>query len=134
VAPPQGEWALTLAFHSHPCRVWYMNGNYLVILVSVTIILPLALMRQLGGCGRVQPWRGCEKDTQKVPVSQPLLLCRLSGLRQWLLSQLHGVLPNCSESPSMFMFKKGQPPRGVLCPLSVVGGICHRSRRQLLQS
>lgn len=29
-------------------RDWYMNGNYLVILVSVTIILPLALMKQLG--------------------------------------------------------------------------------------
>ncbi|XP_019489730.1 PREDICTED: sodium-coupled neutral amino acid transporter 3 isoform X1 [Hipposideros armiger] len=30
---------------------WYMNGNYLVILVSATIILPLALMRQLGYLG-----------------------------------------------------------------------------------
>ncbi|XP_009886056.1 PREDICTED: sodium-coupled neutral amino acid transporter 3 [Charadrius vociferus] len=30
---------------------WYMNGNYLVILVSVTIILPLALMKQLGCLG-----------------------------------------------------------------------------------
>uniref|UniRef100_G3X2G3 Solute carrier family 38 member 3 n=1 Tax=Sarcophilus harrisii TaxID=9305 RepID=G3X2G3_SARHA len=30
---------------------WYMNGNYLVILVSITIILPLALMRQLGYLG-----------------------------------------------------------------------------------
>ncbi|XP_004715233.1 sodium-coupled neutral amino acid transporter 3 isoform X1 [Echinops telfairi] len=30
---------------------WYLNGNYLVILVSVTIILPLALMRQLGYLG-----------------------------------------------------------------------------------
>ncbi|EPQ07272.1 Sodium-coupled neutral amino acid transporter 3 [Myotis brandtii] len=30
---------------------WYMDGNYLVILVSVTIILPLALMRQLGYLG-----------------------------------------------------------------------------------
>ncbi|XP_036905560.1 sodium-coupled neutral amino acid transporter 3 [Sturnira hondurensis] len=30
---------------------WYVNGNYLVILVSVTIILPLALMRQLGYLG-----------------------------------------------------------------------------------
>ncbi|MCQ6473508.1 hypothetical protein NPN13_24815, partial [Vibrio parahaemolyticus] len=28
-----------------------MDGNYLVILVSVTIILPLALMRQLGYLG-----------------------------------------------------------------------------------
>ncbi|XP_013924448.1 PREDICTED: sodium-coupled neutral amino acid transporter 3 [Thamnophis sirtalis] len=30
---------------------WYMNGNYLVILVSITIILPLALMKQLGYLG-----------------------------------------------------------------------------------
>ncbi|XP_053151158.1 sodium-coupled neutral amino acid transporter 3 isoform X2 [Hemicordylus capensis] len=30
---------------------WYMNGNYLVIMVSVTIILPLALMKQLGYLG-----------------------------------------------------------------------------------
>ncbi|XP_006978409.1 sodium-coupled neutral amino acid transporter 3 [Peromyscus maniculatus bairdii] len=35
----------------NPSPVWYMNGNYLVILVSVTIILPLALMRQLGYLG-----------------------------------------------------------------------------------
>ncbi|ETE66704.1 Sodium-coupled neutral amino acid transporter 3, partial [Ophiophagus hannah] len=32
-------------------RDWYLNGNYLVILVSVTIILPLALMKQLGYLG-----------------------------------------------------------------------------------
>ncbi|XP_058021790.1 sodium-coupled neutral amino acid transporter 3 [Ahaetulla prasina] len=30
---------------------WYLNGNYLVILVSITIILPLALMKQLGYLG-----------------------------------------------------------------------------------
>ncbi|KAM6169689.1 sodium-coupled neutral amino acid transporter 3 [Rhynchocyon petersi] len=30
---------------------WYINGNYLVILVSLTVILPLALMRQLGYLG-----------------------------------------------------------------------------------
>ncbi|XP_006174161.3 LOW QUALITY PROTEIN: sodium-coupled neutral amino acid transporter 3 [Camelus ferus] len=30
---------------------WYTNGNYLVILVSVIVILPLALMRQLGYLG-----------------------------------------------------------------------------------
>ncbi|KAL6049002.1 hypothetical protein STEG23_030641, partial [Scotinomys teguina] len=34
-----------------PTPAWYMDGNYLVILVSVTIILPLALMRQLGYLG-----------------------------------------------------------------------------------
>uniref|UniRef100_A0A3P8TQX3 Solute carrier family 38 member 3a n=1 Tax=Amphiprion percula TaxID=161767 RepID=A0A3P8TQX3_AMPPE len=30
---------------------WYMNGNYLVIIVSVAVILPLALMKQLGYLG-----------------------------------------------------------------------------------
>lgn len=29
-------------------REWFLNGNYLIIIVSVCIILPLALMRQLG--------------------------------------------------------------------------------------
>ncbi len=27
---------------------WFLNGNYLIIIVSILIILPLALMRQLG--------------------------------------------------------------------------------------
>ncbi|XP_075997378.1 sodium-coupled neutral amino acid transporter 3 isoform X2 [Genypterus blacodes] len=31
--------------------VWYVNGNYLVIMVSASIILPLALMKQLGYLG-----------------------------------------------------------------------------------
>ncbi|KAM8930519.1 sodium-coupled neutral amino acid transporter 3 [Pelodytes ibericus] len=30
---------------------WYMNGNYLVIMVSACVILPLALMKQLGYLG-----------------------------------------------------------------------------------
>ncbi|XP_062977150.1 sodium-coupled neutral amino acid transporter 3 [Elgaria multicarinata webbii] len=30
---------------------WYMNGNYLVIMVSISVILPLALMKQLGYLG-----------------------------------------------------------------------------------
>lgn len=45
-----------LAPHFRPCRDWYMNGNYLVILVSVVIILPLALMRQLGERGGARAW------------------------------------------------------------------------------
>ncbi|XP_078390991.1 sodium-coupled neutral amino acid transporter 5b isoform X1 [Cetorhinus maximus] len=32
-------------------RMWYMNGNYLIVIVSILIILPLALMRQLGYLG-----------------------------------------------------------------------------------
>lgn len=30
---------------------WYLNGNYLVIMVSIGVILPLALMKQLGYLG-----------------------------------------------------------------------------------
>lgn len=31
-----------------PNSLWYLNGNYLVVMVSASIILPLALMKQLG--------------------------------------------------------------------------------------
>ncbi|KAM6980395.1 sodium-coupled neutral amino acid transporter 3 [Aplochiton taeniatus] len=32
-------------------ELWYLNGNYLVVMVSISIILPLALMKQLGYLG-----------------------------------------------------------------------------------
>ncbi|KAK5934093.1 hypothetical protein CgunFtcFv8_014517 [Champsocephalus gunnari] len=32
-------------------HLWYLNGNYLVVMVSASIILPLALMKQLGYLG-----------------------------------------------------------------------------------
>ncbi|KAF4072282.1 hypothetical protein AMELA_G00261260 [Ameiurus melas] len=35
----------------HGSGQWYLNGNYLIIIVSVCIILPLAMMRQLGYLG-----------------------------------------------------------------------------------
>ncbi|TNN57958.1 Sodium-coupled neutral amino acid transporter 3 [Liparis tanakae] len=39
-------------FSSLPlCSEWYLNGNYLVIMVSFSVILPLALMKQLGYLG-----------------------------------------------------------------------------------
>lgn len=73
-----------------------MNGNYLVILVSVIVILPLALMRQLGECGRARALEGC-MGGDLWSHHPPPQLYRLPRLLQWLLSQLHGVLPNCSE-------------------------------------
>lgn len=41
------------AFHDNKQHtdLWYMNGNYLIIIVSALIILPLALMKQLGYLG-----------------------------------------------------------------------------------
>uniref|UniRef100_A0A8C7F9H3 Solute carrier family 38 member 3a n=1 Tax=Oncorhynchus kisutch TaxID=8019 RepID=A0A8C7F9H3_ONCKI len=35
----------------NPSGEWYLNGNYLVIMVSISVILPLALMKQLGYLG-----------------------------------------------------------------------------------
>ncbi|RXN29412.1 sodium-coupled neutral amino acid transporter 3-like protein [Labeo rohita] len=35
----------------HSSGEWFLNGNYLIIIVSLFIILPLALMRQLGYLG-----------------------------------------------------------------------------------
>ncbi|KAB5567455.1 hypothetical protein PHYPO_G00232970 [Pangasianodon hypophthalmus] len=35
----------------HSNGQWYLNGNYLIIIVSICIILPLAMMRQLGYLG-----------------------------------------------------------------------------------
>lgn len=35
------------------CSEWYLNGNYLVVIVSIAVILPLALMKQLGKFYRV---------------------------------------------------------------------------------
>lgn len=35
----------------HSSGEWFLNGNYLIIIVSISIILPLALMRQLGYLG-----------------------------------------------------------------------------------
>uniref|UniRef100_A0A672ZLY4 Sodium-coupled neutral amino acid transporter 3-like n=1 Tax=Sphaeramia orbicularis TaxID=375764 RepID=A0A672ZLY4_9TELE len=40
---------LTLT-HAHNFE-WYLNGNYLVVIVSIAVILPLALMKQLGYLG-----------------------------------------------------------------------------------
>ena len=98
-------------------RDWYMNGNYLVILVSVTIILPLALMKQLGkseGCrlrhrrpaprgddvslGVVGKEGAPSQREGPARTHRPLSsLPRLPRLRQWLLPQLYGLLPHLGE-------------------------------------
>uniref|UniRef100_A0A8B9LNY2 Solute carrier family 38 member 5b n=1 Tax=Astyanax mexicanus TaxID=7994 RepID=A0A8B9LNY2_ASTMX len=51
---------------THSSGQWFLNGNYLIIIVSLCIILPLALMRQLGiQCGSLPAlpqWRLCFKS------------------------------------------------------------------------
>lgn len=56
---------------------------------------------------------GCtEGDPQSHSTPQ---LFRLPGLLQRFLSQLYGVLPNCSESPSILVEGGGTCPKRVLC-------------------
>uniref|UniRef100_A0A673GBI1 Sodium-coupled neutral amino acid transporter 3-like n=1 Tax=Sinocyclocheilus rhinocerous TaxID=307959 RepID=A0A673GBI1_9TELE len=41
-------WVSSDLIFNLPFFFWFLNGNYLIIIVSILIILPLALMRQLG--------------------------------------------------------------------------------------
>lgn len=110
-------------------REWFLNGNYLIIIVSACVILPLALMRQLGTfplilflshfCS-VFPTRFTitpEHQSDRLPgseVCQCLILlspCRLPGLHQRFLPHLHGVLPHLGEPPKWTQ-KISAPPAG----------------------
>uniref|UniRef100_A0A8C6TXN7 Solute carrier family 38 member 3a n=1 Tax=Neogobius melanostomus TaxID=47308 RepID=A0A8C6TXN7_9GOBI len=51
-----------------PMGEWYLNGNYLVVIVSIAVILPLALMKQLG-----------KYQTTKFSTSFPTFLLSLSN-------------------------------------------------------
>uniref|UniRef100_A0A671S948 Sodium-coupled neutral amino acid transporter 3-like n=1 Tax=Sinocyclocheilus anshuiensis TaxID=1608454 RepID=A0A671S948_9TELE len=42
---------IVVTFHCLRKQEWYLNGNYLVVIVSCSVILPLALMKQLGYLG-----------------------------------------------------------------------------------
>lgn len=109
-------------------REWFLNGNYLIIIVSALIILPLALMKQLGmffillshfvlflfpilsHVHHVYPLpifvvftlMPCtwikESSLLKSFCNILSLQHRLLGLYKWLLPLLHGVFPNLGES------------------------------------
>uniref|UniRef100_A0A8D0G781 Solute carrier family 38 member 3 n=1 Tax=Sphenodon punctatus TaxID=8508 RepID=A0A8D0G781_SPHPU len=55
---------------------WYMNGNYLVIMVSITVILPLALMKQLGYLGYASGFSLSCMVFFLVSVSQVKMICQ----------------------------------------------------------
>lgn len=68
-----------------------------MILVSVTVILPLALMKQLGKWGTEGLGGAQGAGGSPVPTAAPLSPPRLPRLRQRLLPQLHGFLPHLGE-------------------------------------
>uniref|UniRef100_A0AAY4DTH8 Amino acid transporter transmembrane domain-containing protein n=1 Tax=Denticeps clupeoides TaxID=299321 RepID=A0AAY4DTH8_9TELE len=45
------KYELPLVIQAFLGNEWFLNGNYLIIIVSICVILPLALMRQLGYLG-----------------------------------------------------------------------------------
>uniref|UniRef100_A0A3P8PP19 Amino acid transporter transmembrane domain-containing protein n=1 Tax=Astatotilapia calliptera TaxID=8154 RepID=A0A3P8PP19_ASTCA len=75
--------------------LWYLNGNYLVIMVSASIILPLALMKQLGYLGYTSgfslscmvffltavSWSNTHSGTSSQSLRTQSLFC--SGMPSW---------------------------------------------------
>ncbi|CDQ97413.1 unnamed protein product [Oncorhynchus mykiss] len=59
---------------------WYANGDYLVILVSVVIILPLSLLRNLGYLGYTSGFSLLCMVFFLIVVSQHPKLLRCCGL------------------------------------------------------
>lgn len=93
-------------------REWFLNGNYLIVFVSVCIILPLALMRQLGMFGFFLSLHFVLYSTFSImyilTFMLVLIFCylflmlsssrhRLPGLHQWFIPLLHGVFPDFGE-------------------------------------
>lgn len=75
------------------CSEWYLNGNYVVVLVSIGIILPLSMLKNLG-----KTVLGVRELVFVFVMSGSVYLTqisshRVSWLHQRLLSVLYGVLP-----------------------------------------
>lgn len=73
------------------CSEWYLNGNYMVVMVSLGIILPLSMMKNLG-----KTVLGVRELV--FVMSGSVYLTQISShrvpwLHQRLLSVLYGVLP-----------------------------------------
>lgn len=101
-------------------REWFLNGNYLILIVSALVILPLAVMRRLGmlvlfSCSSCTyhfhqsflfslvsclalKWCGLPSAAINKCAAFLLLNLRLPRLHEWLLSHLHGVFPHFCES------------------------------------
>ncbi|XP_007517258.1 sodium-coupled neutral amino acid transporter 4 [Erinaceus europaeus] len=87
---------------------WYLNGNYLVILVSVTVILPLSLLKNLGYLGYTSGFSltcmvffVCVVIYKKfqIPCPLPMLEHNVGNLTLNNTLPVHVViLPNNSES------------------------------------
>uniref|UniRef100_A0A8C5ABS4 Solute carrier family 38 member 3a n=1 Tax=Gadus morhua TaxID=8049 RepID=A0A8C5ABS4_GADMO len=68
---------------------WYMNGNYLVIIVSILVILPLALMKQLGYLGYTSGFSLCCMVFFLIAVT----LCQLAPCDCWVPLQTAYTIP-----------------------------------------
>lgn len=117
---------------------WYMNGNYLVILVSITIILPLALMRQLGYLGYSSGFSlSCMvffliaviyKKFQ-VPCPLPLHAANMTGnfslkdgTQEEVAWQQHGAEADAACSPRYFMLNT---QTAYTIPIMAFAFVCH---------
>lgn len=89
-----------------PHREWYVNGDYLVLMVSLVIILPLSMLRNLG---RRRGPRA--KQTAASAALTSFVFLRLPRLHQRAVPALHGLLPDRGERRASW-FGAGIPAMG----------------------
>lgn len=105
-----------------PVREWYVNGSYLIIIVSMCVILPLALMRHLGmsihlypSFSFISPYYIIHANRDSIEMFSIIILAylccnlrinvtlcyitfRISWLHQWFLAHMHVFLSHICES------------------------------------
>uniref|UniRef100_A0A8B9HX38 Solute carrier family 38 member 3a n=1 Tax=Astyanax mexicanus TaxID=7994 RepID=A0A8B9HX38_ASTMX len=112
---------------------WYFDGNYLVIIVSICIILPLALMKQLGYLGYTSGFSlSCmvffliSVIYKKFQVPCPFVDFALNRTLDLNISTPHGVTvtpdddPSCA--PKMFNLKL---QTAYTIPILAFAFVCH---------
>uniref|UniRef100_A0A8C8E3Z8 Sodium-coupled neutral amino acid symporter 2 n=1 Tax=Oryzias sinensis TaxID=183150 RepID=A0A8C8E3Z8_9TELE len=85
---------------------WYVNGDYLVLMVSLVIILPLSMLRNLGR----RPGPRAKQTADSAALTSFVFL-RLPRLHQRAVPALHGLLPDRGERSASW-FRAGIPAVG----------------------
>uniref|UniRef100_A0A672ZLC6 Sodium-coupled neutral amino acid transporter 3-like n=1 Tax=Sphaeramia orbicularis TaxID=375764 RepID=A0A672ZLC6_9TELE len=78
-----------------PAGEWYLNGNYLVVIVSIAVILPLALMKQLA---LYLPFSSVQVIYKKFNVPCPFVDFALNGTASGL--NVSATDPGGEEDPA----------------------------------
>uniref|UniRef100_A0A8C1K5W4 Solute carrier family 38 member 3b n=1 Tax=Cyprinus carpio TaxID=7962 RepID=A0A8C1K5W4_CYPCA len=96
---------------------WYLNGNYLVVLVSLSVILPLALMKQLGYLGYASGFSlSCMVFFLSVIYKKFQILCPFEEF------SANSTLKNASEHTKTAL---SVPQTAYTIPILAFAFVCH---------